>query len=160
MRKSLVVSVVGAIVVALGTAIVALWLPAYHARQNTKWNQTSERALATVALPAGFHPHDDAGTKSRICVPNVDQQCYWASDDPRDLVTPLTSALRPVATAPIRSHCVAVPIPNSPASCDLEVPVDGGALTINVFSRIVQNGQPFADASWRGSYVEVRVHRR
>jgi hypothetical protein len=95
---------------------------------------------------------------TRLCTTVVDLLCLSGPSDPRGSVAALRAALAPVATGDVTSTCFTVPIPNSPDSCHLEVPVDGSRLSVDVFSR--RQGRSVGTSSYSGSMIELRVADR
>jgi hypothetical protein len=159
MRKSVSLALAGTVIMAITVSVVAFLLPARHAAQQRQRTVAAERALSRVTLPVSFHDSDDAGRVIRVCVNTVDVRCFVTAGAPRANVAAVKGALAPLATGSITSTCRAVPLPRSPASCDLHVPVAGGWLAVNLFARPSHATRtvPLEQRRYNGSYVEVHV---
>jgi len=160
MRKSFIAALLLAVVAAAATAVVALWLPARQAQQDRAWTAAGQRAVAHISAPSTFRPINQAGARISICVPNANQLCFLAGGTPRDNLSAVQSALRPVATGPATVHCVGSPLRGLSETCTVTVPVAGSRLVADVFP----DGHRVVGAAGRWvshrSYVEIRVDAR
>jgi hypothetical protein len=149
-----------AIVAAVALFIFALWLPSVHANQDRKWQAAGQRALAQVSLPAPFRVYDDNGARIGVCGTGPLQRCFVAPGDPASNVARAQAALTRQATGPIRNVCQPTPLPHSPPTCSVLVPVAGSRLVVNLFARADSKGKPLADWTYSGTYALVHLDNR
>jgi hypothetical protein len=159
MRRSVAVFAVVAVIGAAVAAVFGLWLPARTSHRDSAWAAAGQRALALVELPPAYTPVHDTG-HIRVCSDSRQAPCLLGPGDPADQLTTLKAALAPLATGTMQSSCIAVPLPNSPPTCTLIVPVSGSRLAVNVFAHPVDRSKPIAQWTYEGAYVEIHVDNR
>lgn len=159
MRKSVAVFAVGGIVAAAIAAVLGLWLPARHQRQDATWETAGQRALAAVALPSQYSTNTGDG-RIQVCSNGTTERCLVGPGNPRAQVSTVKAALADIATGPVLASCFPVPTPGSPASCHLVVPVAGSRLAVELFAHPRDRSQPFAEWTYAGAYVLIHVDQR
>jgi hypothetical protein len=159
-RKSLGVALVAAVVAAAVTAIVALWLPAVNASKDRTWLAAGQRALAQVTLPASYRPYDNATAKIKVCSNGPDLRCFVGAGNPQQNVAAVQAAMEPLASGPVRAACHPVPLPGSPPTCVIPVPVTGSRIVVDLFARVIPRGPRMSHLVYRGTYVELHVDQR
>jgi len=157
-RKGFVYALPAAVALALVGLLVALGLPAWHARQDRRWVAAGQRAMAHVALPAPFRPQQGVP-----CRPSTRQRCFFSADgDPSEYVDTVRTALASVATGAVRGSCRPTgDLPNMAGSCFLHVPVRGSRLLVALYPGLVSQrpasrGGSVYGGTWVGLLVEPR----
>lgn len=160
MRKSFSVALLAAGVIAAVAAVFAFWLPSVHASQDRKWQAAGQRALAQVTLPAPFHLYNRVDARIQVCGQGPAVRCYVGGGDPQQNLASVQAAMASVANGQVHAVCQQVPIPNSPKTCVVQVPVAGSKLVVDMFARAVPNGKPVSEWTWNGTYAEVHLTDR
>jgi hypothetical protein len=158
-RNSVALSAVGGIVAAAIAAVLGLWLPARHQREDAAWIAAGERALAHVALPSPYSTNTYAG-RNQVCSNGLNERCFLGPGDPTVQVATVKAALADVATGSVRVSCSPVLMPGSPASCHLIVPVAGSRLVAEIFAHPRDRSIPLSQWTYSGAYVLVHLDRR
>jgi hypothetical protein len=158
-RKSVVLFASGGMLAAAAAAILGLWLPAWHHRQNASWNAAGQQALAHVALPSSYST-DTSDGRIQVCSNGPDERCFLGPGDPSTQVKTVEAALADLATGPVRGSCFPVPDPGSPPSCHLIVPVAGSRLAVELFAHPRNRSQPLAAWTYTGAYVLIHLDAR
>jgi hypothetical protein len=159
MRKSVGLFAAAGILVAVVAAVVGLWLPARHQRQDAAWSAAGDRAIARVALPAPYST-DTSDGRIQVCANGGSERCFLGPGDPTAQVATVKAALADVATGPVRVSCVAVSNPGAPATCHLIVPVAGSRLAVDLFAHPRDRSKPFAQWTYTGAYVLIHLDQR
>jgi hypothetical protein len=159
MRKSVALAAAVGIVVAAIAAVVGLWLPARHQRQDAAWTAAGERALTRVALPPQYST-DTRDGQTQECSTGPIERCFLGPGDPTAQVPTVKAALADVATGSIQSSCVPVPNPGAPATCHLVVPVVGSRLVADLFAHPRDRSKPLSQWTYDGAYLLIHVDGR
>jgi hypothetical protein len=167
-RKSVALLAAGAIVAAAIAAILGLWLPARHQRQDAAWTAAGERALARVALPSPYSadlPDEGSSTATvlhgiEVCSNGPEERCFLGPGDPPAQVTTVHAALANVATGRMHASCSPTQLQGSPDSCHLVVPVAGSRLAVELFAHPRDRSAPISQWTYSGAYVLIHVDRR
>jgi hypothetical protein len=159
MRKSVALLGVGGIVVAAVAVVLGLWLPASHRRADAAWTRAGERALGRVALPPPYST-DGYDARNRVCSNGPDERCFLGPGDPTAQVATVRVALADITTGPVRASCFPVPLPGSPPSCHLVVPVADSRLAVDLFARPRDPSKPLAQRTYAGAYVVIHLDQR
>jgi hypothetical protein len=147
------------IVAAVFAAVLGLWLPARHQRQDAAWTTAGERALARVALPSSYStPSNDGGVQ--VCANGGDERCFLGPGEPSAQIATLKTALATIATGPMQASCHAVRLPGSPDSCHLIVPVAGSRLDAEIFAHPHDRNKPISQWTYTGAYVLFHLDQR
>jgi hypothetical protein len=70
------------------------------------------------------------------------------------------AALDTVATRHVEASCFPVPVPGSPPSCHLTVPVAGSRFEVELLARSRNPNKPISEAVYSGTYVLVHLGQR
>ena len=158
MRKGFVFALPAAVALALVGLLVAFGLPAWHARQDTRWAAAGQHAMARVELPAPFRPQQGVP-----CRPSARQRCFFSADgDPSEYVDIVKKALASVATGAVSGSCRPTgDLPNMAGSCFLHVPVRGSRLLVALYPGLVSQrpasrGGSVYGGTWVGLLVDPR----
>jgi hypothetical protein len=158
-RKSTALFAVGGVVAAAIAAVIGLWLPARHQRQDVTWTAAGERALAQVAFPSPYST-DTTDGQLQVCSNGTNERCFLGPGDPSTQVATVKVALSNVATGPVQTSCSPVPMPAAPDSCHLIVPVAGSRLAADVFAHPRDRSEPFSQWTYVGAYVVIHLDQR
>lgn len=159
MRKPFVIAAVIAVVVAVGAAVVGLWLPAWNQRQDAAWSEAGQRALAQVALPTAYTSITHDGPSFQVCDGSPRERCFLGPGEPEQQLATVKAALAAVANGPMSSSCHP-DLPGGPRACDLAVPVDGSRLRATVYAHPRDRSKPLAQWTYDGVYVMAIVDQR
>jgi hypothetical protein len=159
MRRSFAGFALLAVIGAAVAAILLSWLPARHSHRDAAWAAAGQRALAEVVLPPAYAPVQNTGAV-RVCSNGGQTRCFvGGTGDPQLQIPALTAAFAPVATGTVDATCQPVPLPASPQTCHLAVPVAGSRLLVEVFAKPVDDSLPLAKRTYDGTYVEIHLDR-
>jgi hypothetical protein len=158
-RKSFALFAVAGIVAAALGAVLGLWLPARHQRQNAAWVAAGERAMAHVALPSSYSMNTYDG-RIQVCFNGPNERCFLGPGDPTAQVATVKAALADVATGSVQASCSPVPVPGMPASCHLIVPVSGSRLAADLFAHPRDRSKPVSQWTYAGAYVMIHLDQR
>jgi hypothetical protein len=158
-RKSVGLFATGGIVAAVAAAVLGLWLPAWHQRQDAAWNAAGERALAHVALPSPYSTNTHDG-RNQVCFNGPSERCFLGPGDPTAQVARVKAALASVATGSVQASCSPVPVSGMPDSCRLIVPVAGSRLAADLFAHPLNRSKPFSQWTYAGAYVLIHLDQR
>ena len=159
MRKPVAFFAVGGIVAAVISAVFALWLPLRHQQQSAAWAAAGERALARIAFPSSYSTNGYDG-RNQVCSNGPDERCFLDPGDPETQIATVKIALANVATGRVHWSCFPVPLPASPPSCHLTVPVSGSRLAVELFAHSRNPSKPLSHSSYAGAYVLVHIDKR
>ena len=159
MRKPVAIFAAGGIVAGVFAAVVGLWLPARHRQQDVAWAVAGERALARIALPSPYSTETYDG-RSQVCSNGPDERCFLGPGDPTAQVATVKAALANVAIGAVHASCFPVPLPGSPLSCHLTVPVAGSRLAVELFAHSSNPSAPISQRTYAGAYVLVHLGQR
>jgi hypothetical protein len=158
-RKSVALFAVGGIVAAAIAAVLGLWLPARHQRQDAAWTAAGKRALAHVALPSPYSTNTNDG-RNQVCSNGPNERCFLGPGDPTAQVATVKAGLADVATGSVQASCSPVPVRGMPASCHLIVPVAGSRLAADIFAHPRDRNMPFSQWTYAGAYVVIHLDQR
>jgi hypothetical protein len=165
-RRSFVAGLAALVAVAGALVVMLLWLPAVREHRDQAWQTAGREAMARVALPAPFRPHDDvaAGLRNLMCRTAAGERCYLVGGVPVDHVDAVRAALAPLATRPVRQSCRHEALPEVPDNCLLFVPVKGSELMVWLFARPTGGFRSTAQGGHtiitHGTYVQLLVKAR
>jgi hypothetical protein len=159
MRRSVALVAAAGVVAAGIAAVLGLWLPARHQRQDAAWTSAGEMALARVALPPQYSTSIGGG-RVQVCANGPAERCFLGPEDPTAQVATVEAAMADVATGQVQASCTPVPDPGAPASCHLVVPVAGSRLAVEVFAHPSDRNKPLSQWSYAGAYVLIHLDQR